>query len=149
MCGKPSSTDVLLLSCLHQSLIASSKTVVSPCRARTLSTELDFGVALTGTTMTTEHTTRPQPHEQLLVGWAVGGLTRQRGDNENQGTTRGQQDDRGGPRQEGGDHNDRVGPRQREGEQHKDERGGPPRRGNTPPAPSLTSDCSRGGPWVE
>ena len=45
---KPSSTDVLLLSRLHQSLIASSKTVVSPCRARTLSTELDFGVALTG-----------------------------------------------------------------------------------------------------
>jgi len=44
---KPSSTDVLLLSRLHQSLIASSKTVASPCRARTLSTELDFGVALT------------------------------------------------------------------------------------------------------
>ena len=43
----PSSTDVLLLSRLHQSLIASSKTVASPCRAHTLSTELDFGVALT------------------------------------------------------------------------------------------------------
>ena len=43
----PSSTDVLLLSRPHQSLIAFSKTVASPCRARTLSTELDFGVALT------------------------------------------------------------------------------------------------------
>ena len=29
-------------------MIAFSKTVASPCRARTLSTELDFGVALTG-----------------------------------------------------------------------------------------------------
>ena len=48
---KPSSTNVLLLSHLHQSLIASSKTVASPCRARTLSTELDFGVALTPITI--------------------------------------------------------------------------------------------------
>ena len=44
---KPSSTGLLLLSHLHQSLIASSKTIASPCRAHTLSMELDFGVALT------------------------------------------------------------------------------------------------------
>ena len=30
------------------------------------------GVA--GMMMMTEHTTRPQPHEQLLMGWAVGGM---------------------------------------------------------------------------
>ena len=28
-----------------------------------------------GMTTTTEHTTSPQPHEQLLVGWAMGGMT--------------------------------------------------------------------------
>ena len=50
---KPSSTNLLLLSRPHQSLITSSKTIASPCRACTSSTELDFGVALTHT-----HSTR-------------------------------------------------------------------------------------------
>jgi len=44
---KPLSTNVLLLSHSHQTLIASSKPVAFPCRACTLSMELDFGVALT------------------------------------------------------------------------------------------------------
>ena len=47
VCRNASSTNVLLLSRFHQSLITSSNTVVFPCRACMLSMLSDFGVALT------------------------------------------------------------------------------------------------------
>ena len=51
---------MLFRSRSHQSLIVFSKTVASLCRARTLSTELDFGVALTSLTESSRGTSRDQ-----------------------------------------------------------------------------------------
>jgi hypothetical protein len=68
-------------------------------------------------------TTHPQPHELLLMGWIAGGTTT---------TTEGVRGHQTGTT------------RRRETKTA----GGRRRRSDTPPTPSLTSNCSWGGSWV-